>query len=164
LINSFLLLDNVAVHQMEQLSLDCIDFFQPIAILEIQLVKRDSALVLNLNKEKEAILEQYQAIKLQATKVDRSLQKHIEALQVNALHKIEAVEKKMLKAEKKKFEAQIRKIQTLKNQLFPNGVLQERVDNLSPYYAKWGADFIQLIYQYSLTTESTFCIIEEKTA
>lgn len=160
--NSFSLLDNLAIHQMEQLSLDCIDFFKPIAVLENQLVKRDSALVLNLNKQKEAILEQYQAIKLQATKVDMSLQKHIEALQVNALHKIDAVEKKMLKAEKKKFEAQIRKIQTLKNQFFPNGVLLERVDNLLPYYAKWGADFIQLIYQHSLINESSFCIIEER--
>jgi hypothetical protein len=154
----------VAVRQLEQLSLDCIDFFQPIAVLENQLVKRDSALLLNLNKEKEAILEQYQAIKLQATKVDMSLQKHIEALQVNALHKIDAVEKKMLKAEKKKFEAQIRKIQKVKNQFFPNGVLQERVDNLLPYYAKWGADFIQLIYQHSLINESSFCIIEERIA
>ena len=162
--NSFLILEDAAVAQIEQLSLDCIDFFQPLAVLENQLVKRDSSMVLNLNKEKEAIIEQYQTIKAHATKADRSLQKHIEALQVNALQKIEAVEKKMLKAEKKRFESQIRKLQKVKDQVFPNGVLQERAENMLPYYARWGADFIQLIYRYSLTHESSFCIIEEITA
>jgi hypothetical protein len=39
----------------------------------------------------------------------------------------------MLRAEKKKYEAQQRQINKLKTQLFPNNSLQERVENLSVF-------------------------------
>ena len=67
----------------------------------------------------------------------------------------------MLRAEKKKFAAQQRQLQKIKTQLFPNNNLQERTDNLMPYYAKWGKDFIKMIYENSKGLEQEFGILEE---
>ena len=35
-------------------------------------------------------------------------------------------------------------VQKLKQQLFPNNSLQERIENFMPFYAKWGAAFIDI--------------------
>jgi len=40
--------------------------------------------------------------------------------------------------------------------------LQERMDNLMYYYAKWGKEFIQQVYQHSLSLEQEFVVINEK--
>jgi uncharacterized protein YllA (UPF0747 family) len=68
----------------------------------------------------------------------------------------------MLKAEKLKFDAELRQIKKVKSNLFPNNELQERVENFMPYYAKWGKDFIKIICDNSLNFEQQFCILEEK--
>ena len=71
----------------------------------------------------------------------------------------------MLKAEKRKFEAQQRQIKKIKSLLFPSGELQERVENFMPYYARFGKrfgkDFIKLLYENSLTFQQRFCILSE---
>jgi uncharacterized protein YllA (UPF0747 family) len=77
------------------------------------------------------------------------------------LNRIEKLEKKMLKAERKKFEAQQRQISKIKELLFPSGTLQERVDNLLAYYAVFGNEFIKMLYENSMSLQQEFCIIEE---
>ena len=72
------------------------------------------------------------------------------------------LEKKLLRAEKKKFDDQHRQIVSIKNALFPQDSLQERIDNFMPYYAKWGKDFIKMIYENSFAMEQEFVILSEK--
>ena len=104
----------------------------------------------------------YEQLKSIAGKIDVTLENHTDALRKQALKKIAALEKKILRAEKKKFEIQQRQLRKIKTQLFPNNNLQERVDNLMPYYAKWGEGFIRMIYDHSNGLEQKFCILEEK--
>ena len=80
---------------------------------------------------------------------------------MQAAKKISVLEKKMLRAEKKKFEAQQRQLHKIKSQLFPNDNLQERMDNLLVYYAKWGKEFIEMIYKNSPGLEQQFIILTE---
>ena len=68
----------------------------------------------------------------------------------------------MLKAEKIKFEAQQRQLNKLKAQLFPHNGLQERIENIMPFYAKWGRGFIDTLYKHSLALEQEFGIMLEK--
>jgi uncharacterized protein YllA (UPF0747 family) len=74
---------------------------------------------------------------------------------------LQELEKKLLRAEKKKFEAEQRQIQQIKSALFPNDELQERIDNFMPYYARWGNSFFDGIYKNSLTLEQEFVILDE---
>ncbi len=159
--NSFLFVSKELQVIAEKLQFNYTDLFKPELELINQLVKRDSALQLTVEKEKQQIFNLYEAIKKLAAHVDVTLQTHTDALQTQALNKITALEKKILSAEKKKFAAQQRQLQKLKMQLFANNNLQERVSNLLPFYAIWGKGFIEMIYDNSKGLQQEFGIILE---
>ena len=158
--NSFLLVEKKHAEKIKTLGFSINDLFKAENDLMNVLVKRDSAVQLSLEKERQAIHEFYAQLKNTAGAVDITLQAHTEALEKLALKKLEALEKKMLRAEKKKFEARQRQLHKLKSQLFPHDNLQERIENFMPFYAKWGTDFIKTLYSNSLGLEQEFVVIE----
>ena len=160
--NSFMMVEERFSSLVSRLGISTADLFKSENDILSELVKRNTTMQLSLEKEKQAIHNFYKKLKATAGTVDITLQLHTEALQKQALNKIEALEKKMLRAEKKKFDAQQRQLHKLKTQLFPNDGLQERIENLMPFYAKWGKDFIDAIYKNSLGLEQEFVILEEK--
>ena len=160
--NSFMLINKEMNSIKAKLNFGSKDLFKKELDLVNELVNRESKLQLNLEKEKQGLIEFYQQLKNTSGAVDATLGDHTTALQVNALKKIEALEKKMLKAERKKFEAQQRQLRKLKAQLFPHNNLQERIENILPFYAKWGTAFIEMLCENSSGLEQEFCIVEEK--
>src|SRR5690606_36296495 len=94
-----------------------------------------------------------------AGQADKTLIAHVAALRARALAPLEELEKKMLRAEKRRFEAQQRQLHQLCKALFPEDGLQERVENFMPYYARWGRDFLKAVYEHSLTLEQQFGVI-----
>ena len=64
--------------------------------------------------------------------------------------------------EKRKFTDQQRQIQVIRERLFPKNSLQERIENFSYYYARWGEKLIDHLYQHSLALESEFVVLTEK--
>lgn len=148
--------------KIKALKFEPFDFFKKEYDLVEILVKRESAVPLQLDDEKRMLKELYEKISLTAAAVDRTLQQHTTALFTTALKRVEQLEKKMLKAEKKKFEAQQRQVHKIKEALFPSGILQERIDNLLPYYATWGPAFIPMLYKYSTGLKQEFCMITEE--
>ncbi len=160
--NSFLLVEERFSLLVSRLGLNISNLFKSESEILSQLVKRDSEVKLSLEKEKQVIHEFYVKLNATAGAVDITLQPHTEALEKLALRKIEALEKKMLRAEKKKFEAQQRQLHKLRSQLFPHNNLQERIENFMPFYAKWGKDFFKIILDNSFALEQQFMIIEEE--
>ncbi len=160
--NSFLLIDAKSESLMRKLQLPVEAVFRPEFELMNELVKRDSSRQLNLEKEKKQLAEVYSLFKKVAASVDVTLAMHTGNLHKKSLQKIEALEKKILRAEKKNFEAAQRQLHQLKKQLFPNANLQERVENFMLYYAKSGRGFMQAIYENSLSLEQEFMVLEEK--
>ncbi len=154
--NSFLLIDDSSSELINKLKLSTLNLFLPQQSLIDTTVKNETALQLSLKTEIKELDTLYQKIKTISTAIDVTLSKHTDALHKNATNKLIALQKKMLRAEKKKFEAQIRQIQKLKNQLFPNNNLQERVENFLPYYAKWGGNILDELYTSSLALEQKF--------
>ena len=160
--NSFLLVEKMHNDKALYLGFNVNDLFKAEQELLIMLVKRNSKVQLSLEKERQSIHEFYVTLRNTAGAVDKTLQPHTEALEKLALHKLNALEKKMLRAEKKKFEAQQRQLHKLRSQLFPHNNLQERIENFIPFYAKWGKDFIKAIYNNSLGLEQWFTVLEEQ--
>jgi uncharacterized protein YllA (UPF0747 family) len=101
----------------------------------------------------------YNNIKNIAGEIDPTLQQHVESLKIKATKQLTELAKKMLRAEKRKFEAEKRQIKKLKSQLFPNENLQERVENVSAFYAIAGPQFIKLCLQNSLTMQQQFTVL-----
>lgn len=160
--NSFLILNQKILSNIDSLGLLVTDFFKPLHLIQLQLVQQASNLQLELTKEKQHLQEVYTQMKAVAAKVDPTLAPHTEALLIAASKKIEQLEKKMIKAEKKKFEAKQRQAEKIKNTLFPNSSLQERVDNILPFYATYGPQLLQQLYANSLTLQQEFCILKEE--
>ncbi|MEI2749581.1 MAG: bacillithiol biosynthesis BshC [Ferruginibacter sp.] len=71
-------------------------------VIEEAIVKRSSDLSLDLNTEKKNLESIYTLMADKASAVDATLNKHVAALQTKALERIVGLEKKMMRAEKKK--------------------------------------------------------------
>ena len=87
--------------------------------------------------------------------------RHVAALEARSLRYLQELEKKMLRAEKRKYADEERGIQHLKSALFPATGLQERKENFSSFYAKWGKTFIDQLYKHSLALEQEFMVLIE---
>jgi bacillithiol synthase len=160
--NSFLLIEAKWKEKMEKLGLDEKDLFKSEWELLDAYVKKQSGNQLSLAKEKEELKEFYKKQQETVGQVDKGLKQHIAALEAKALKKLDALEKKMLRAEKRKFAEEQNQLRELKEALFPNGDLQERVENFMPYYARFGKEFLKNLYEHSLTIEQEFAVIAIK--
>lgn len=160
--NSFLILEKKWKEKLEKAGIGIKDIFKTDEELVNELVKKESRNQLGLEKEIEEANSYYEKLKEIALPVDPTLTQYVEALQSKAVKPLIDLEKKLLKAEKRKFEVQRAHIQTIKAALFPLNNLQERIENFMPYYALWGKQFIELIYKHSLALEQEFVILEEE--
>lgn len=159
--NSFLLVETKWQAAISKLGFTVEDFFLPEQELMNKLVTRESKNEVKLNGSLSELEKLYESFRKQAAAVDTTLEKHVEALKTKTVYRLQELEKKMLRAEKRKFTDQQRQIHTIKEHLFPGNGLQERKDNLSYYYAKWGRDFITRLYESSLGVEQEFVVLTE---
>lgn len=158
--NSFLIMDFHQGHKMKELGIEDKDLFLEETALANALVKNWSDNELSLSSMEKTSKDLFAALKKQAAEVDKTLTQHVHALEVDHLKKLGILEKKMLKAERKKQSVQLQRIWKLKAALFPNGSLQERVDNFMPYYAQYGPAFIDVILKHASALRQEFAIIE----
>ncbi|MGZ8556843.1 MAG: bacillithiol biosynthesis cysteine-adding enzyme BshC [Chitinophagaceae bacterium] len=158
--NSFLIVERKWQEKIRKLGFTVKDIFSGEQQLINRLVARETDKKLQLNGTLSATEQLYEDIKKQAIAIDTTLEKHVDSLKTATLHRLHELEKKMLRAEKRKFADQQRQIQTIKANLFPEKGLQERYDSMLYYYAKWGRGFIQQLYDQSLTMEQEFVVIE----
>jgi bacillithiol biosynthesis cysteine-adding enzyme BshC len=160
--NSFLIVEEKEQERIAKLGFSIADTFLPEPELINKLVERDTDKKIHLNGTLSATEQLYDTVKKQAIAIDITLERHVDALKTTMLHQLKELEKKMFRAEKRKFSDQQRQIHAIKAKLFPGNGLQERHDNMLYYYAKWGADFISLLYDHSLTLEQQFTVLEVK--
>lgn len=157
--NSFLVVEKKWQDKMEKLGFGIEEFFSKEQELLNKLVKRDTANKLKLNGTLTQTEALYAAIRQQAVAIDTTLERHVDALRQKTIYRLQELEKKMLRAEKRKFSDQQRQIQAIRHRLFPKDGLQERYDNMSYFYAKWGRSFIEQLYKHSLGLEQEFVVL-----
>ena len=159
--NSFMIVEKKWQERIAKLGFTIEDFFLSREELLNRIVMNESKNEVKLNGSLSKLEQMYESFKKQASAVDSSLEKHVESLKLQTVHRLQELEKKMLRAEKRKYADQQRQINSIKQHLFPGNGLQERYDNVSYYYAKWGRDFIQTLYDHSLNFEHEFVILRE---
>jgi len=160
--NSFLVIEKKWHERIKKSGFNSEDFFLEVQELMNWVVAKESSTETRLNGSLTELEQIYESFKKQAVKVDSSLEKHVESLKLRSLLRLKELEKKMLRAEKRKFSDRERQLQAVKDHLFPNNGLQERNDNFCYYYSIWGNDFIRQLYNHTLSLEQEFVILEEK--
>jgi uncharacterized protein YllA (UPF0747 family) len=159
--NSFLIVEKKWKQKLDRLGITIPELFNNDQWLMNTLVRRASQQQLTLVEEINNASEYYDHLKNVAARIDDTLIQHVGALQTKAIKPLQELEKKLLRAERRKFETQQRQVQSVKQALFPLNSLQERIENFMPFYAKWGKEFINIIYEHSLTLEQEFGILTE---
>ena len=160
--NSFLVVEKKWNERITKLGFSTEDFFLPEQELMNRLVARESRNEIKLNGNFTSAEKLYESLKKQAEAVDSTLAQHVDALKTQSIYRLQELEKKMIRAEKRKFSDSQRQINSVKEKLFPGNGLQERVDNLMYYYAMWGKDFLREIYEHSLSLEEEFVILTDR--
>ncbi|HLT50794.1 MAG TPA: bacillithiol biosynthesis BshC, partial [Arenibacter sp.] len=83
----------------------------------------------------------------------------VKAQEVKQLKGLDHLEKRLLKAQKKKLEDQVRRMTDIQNQLFPNRSLQERNLNFSELYLEYGDSLIPHLMQALKPLSGDFTIV-----
>ncbi len=157
--NSFLLMNTKQELIVKNLGLTIEDFFKNEIEIINKYVLKHTEQTLHFDNEIELLKNTFEALKSHANKIDVTLSEHLKSIEVKTIKKIIQAEKKLLKAEKKKFKEQQLQIKKIKSQLFSSNNLQERVENFSFYFSKYGKDFFNILFESSLPIEQEFTII-----
>lgn len=160
--NSFMLVNEQQMLLANKLGFTITELFASIDELVEAIVKRNNGVKLTLDSERSAFETLYSEVANASVAIDVTLADHVQALQKRHLYQLHELEKKMLRAEKRKYDAQRRQLEKLKQQLFPGGSLQERIDNITAFYARYGKDWLQKLFDASPGLEQQFCIMEIK--
>lgn len=154
--NSFMIMNGKQDHKLNELELGLLDLFKDETHLANEMVVKWAGRPISLSDELIQAKNLFALLKGRSGEIDKSLVQHVHALEHDMLKKIDNLEKKMLRAERKKQTVQLQRIWKLKQELFPGGNLQERVENFMPYYAEYGPSFVNAIFDHSLTLEQQF--------
>lgn len=157
--NSFLIVEEKWQERLQKIGLSAAALFQSDDDLMKQFVEKHSENAVSLNGNFEKAEALYEQIRMQAESIDQTLSQYVAAIKARSLKELQELEKKMLRSEKRKFADQQRQIEAVKDVLFPRNGLQERVENFSGFYAKWGPRFMAELLHHSLALEQQFTIL-----
>ena len=153
-----MMIDAKTMSEINKLSLHPEDFFMSVLEISNKYISKDSQHQLRLEVEKMKMTALYDEISKIVGTTDTTLATHTSALKTKAIKLLEELEKKQMRAERRKASEAVYKIEKIKNTLFPGGVLQERVENILPFYSNYGEELLKMIYENSQSLKSEFCI------
>lgn len=157
--NSFMFMNEKQTAQWNSLGFTLEHLFKPLLELELDYIKSQTKENLTLTNHIASLNELYDSIQQDVIKIDTSLGEHTKNLSIQAHKKLALLEKKMIRAEKRKQKVSIDRIQAIKGSLFPNNSLQERVENFAEWVGDYGWDWVEAIMQHSTTLNPSFTII-----
>ena len=157
--NSFLFINDKQAKQWASLEFNSESLFNSILDLELAFVKKQSVENLALTEHIASLTDLYKVIQQDVIKIDSSLGDHALNLSVQAQKKLALLEKKMIRAEKRKQHTSLARIHSIKSELFPDNNLQERVENFSNWVGDFGWSWVEAILNNSNSVDASFTIV-----
>ncbi len=158
--NSVLLTTEKQNKKADALQLSWTDLFSKQEDLVNQKTKALSDINLDLSNLKEQLKKQFETLYTIANQTDDSFLGALKAQETKQIKGIEHLEKRLLKAQKRKLTDVLNRIIQLQNELFPNQSLQERQTNFSEFYLENGKDLIPALIEKLHPLEQRFEIIQ----
>ncbi|MFZ1676802.1 MAG: bacillithiol biosynthesis cysteine-adding enzyme BshC [Saprospiraceae bacterium] len=158
--NSVLLIDEQTNEQLKKLDLDVIDLIPDYDTIVKTYLRKHSQNELNFEEELEMINKAYEMLAAKADHIDPTLSKAMLAEQSKQAKQFEQLGSRLLRSEKQMQDTNLKKIQRLKEKLFPNGGLQERQENFLSFYANYGSALIDVLIENCDPFESKFIILQ----
>ncbi len=157
--NSVLLTTEKQTKKIAKLGLTGSDLFLKQDNLKNECIKKLSEIPIDFTVQKEHLQKQFEGLYEIANQTDKSFIGAVKAQENKQIKGLENLEKRLLKAQKRKYSEELERIIDLQNELFPNQSLQERQVNFSEFYLENGADLIPLLLKRLKPLENNFDII-----
>lgn len=159
--NSALVVRKESAGKVKRMELTVADLFKPTDAIKTDWIKRHSENNLTIQTEWQQISAVFEQLKANAKRIDPSLAPSAEAVQARLKKAMDNLEKKLIKAEKRNYQTRLEQIDQIKEELFPNGGLQERTENFGMLYVRWGQDFIDELIRLFEPLDFEFAVVTE---
>ncbi|MCO4821670.1 MAG: bacillithiol biosynthesis cysteine-adding enzyme BshC [Flavobacteriaceae bacterium] len=146
--------------KLEKLNLSMSDLF----LKQDKLINTQTELLsdikLDFSSQKEFLKQQFENLFELAKQTDKSFLGAVAAQEKKQTKGLKNLEKRLLKAQKRKLSEQLNRIKTLQNELFPGCSLQERNTNFSEFYLAYGDQLIPQLVLNLQPLKGEFLILE----
>ncbi|MCB0462481.1 MAG: bacillithiol biosynthesis cysteine-adding enzyme BshC [Flavobacteriaceae bacterium] len=158
--NSVLVKTAKQTEKLEKLGVSINELFLNQEELVNKQVKKLSKIDIDFSPQKEHLQNQFKALYKLAEETDKSFLGAVAAQEKKQLKGLTNLEKRLLKAQKRKLNDQISRITEIQTQLFPGHSLQERNLNFSELYLEFGHQLIQQLMLNLQPLKGEFLILE----
>ncbi len=158
--NSLMLVDAGTKNQLQKLELEYRDLMQESNHMVKTYLKKHSQTDISYEQELDQLQKAYVSLAAKAEKIDPTLSKSILAEENKQAKAFEHLGSRLLRAEKQQQETQLKKVERVRERLYPGNGLQERQENFLPYYAAQGQEWIDEMVRICDPFVEKFIIVE----
>ncbi|MFD0861252.1 bacillithiol biosynthesis cysteine-adding enzyme BshC [Sungkyunkwania multivorans] len=157
--NSALIASKKQVKKLQKLNLPIERLFLDRHSFINRRVREISDIEIDFSRQKEHLQQQFEEMYRLAEQTDKSFIGAVKAQEVKQLKGLDALEKRLLKAQKRKLKDEITRATDLQEQLFPFQSLQERNVNFSEMYLEYGDGLFDALFEELRPLEGMFRVI-----
>ena len=157
--NSAIICNSKLNQRLKKLDVSIQDIFKKDTALRTWFVHRVSNISIDFSSQKKFLEKQFEQLYAIAEKTDASFLGAVAAQQKKQNNGLKHLEKRLLKAQKRKHKDQLTRLISLRSEMFPDGNLQERITNFSEFYLEHGIGLIPVIKKNLKPLEGKFLVI-----
>ena len=158
--NSALVITTKQHKKLQKMNLSVSDVFLEQNSLINKKIREISNIDIDFTPQKTLLSEQFKALYDLAQQTDSSFLGAVKAQEVKQKKGLENLEKRLLRAQKKKLEDQVGRMTEIQNVLFPDQSLQERKLNFSELYLELGENLIPILIEVLKPLQLQFTVLE----
>ena len=157
--NSALIIDFKLSKKIKNLNIDLKDLFMEKNTLINKKVREISNIDLDLSFLKNKLDKQFKYLNELVEKTDYSFKGSVYAEFKKQTASIDKLEKRLLKAQRKKLSDHVSRLSIIYEKLFPNGSIQERKVNFTTFFQIYGEQFINELFKILDPLSNKFDVI-----
>ncbi|MDT0553928.1 bacillithiol biosynthesis cysteine-adding enzyme BshC [Urechidicola vernalis] len=158
--NSAVLIAEKQAEKMEKLKITKEELFLKQQALVNKKITEHSEVIIDFSVQRQQIDGHFEVLEGIAEKTDKSFIGAVKAQKQKQLNGLDNLEKRLLKAERRKYKDLTLRMKQLQDEIFPKQSLQERNTNFSEHYLEYGEDLIPAIKHALKPLDLEFTIIE----
>jgi bacillithiol biosynthesis cysteine-adding enzyme BshC len=159
--NSALVITAKQADKIQKLDVDMADLFLKQNSLINKKIRQISNIDIDFSSQRKVLEEQFVYLYDLAKQTDKSFLGAVKAQETKQMKGLDHLEKRLLKAQKRKLKDEVVRLTELQNTLFPNFSLQERQFNFSELYLEYGQHLIPMLMDALDPLEKTFSILRD---
>ncbi|PKA83714.1 bacillithiol biosynthesis cysteine-adding enzyme BshC [Ulvibacter sp. MAR_2010_11] len=157
--NSVLLLPENLSEKLKKLDVNIEALFLEQHELESAHTKKISEIKIDFSTELDFLEAHFRNLKLIALQTDKSFEGAVNAQEKKQINGLKNLEKRLLKAQKRKLSDQLNRLTAIQDELFPKQSLQERSLNFSEFYEPYGENLIKTLKENLNPLSNGFTVV-----